>query len=391
MFYSQDQGLGITSRLSTNPPYNNYGAISQVSDQLHTSTAFQLSPSQVIPHPAPVDPATFTLAQSYTGAITSWMEHLQYGYVEQWSLSAQKQMPWGLLMELNYVGNHGVHLLGHGNLNQPKVLNSTPVASRRPLLATTASANVNQIGDWNASQYEGISARVEKRFSKGIQFRNSITYGRVFSLTSQALDVNDSSTNGDTLQNPFDHAANWGPADFDIPFRYVLNGIFSMPTGSHAVFNNHLASMVLGGWAASPVYTWQSGQPLTPADSTDIANSGATNRPNQLCASGQGAPHTVAKWFNTACFAAQTQYTYGNASKGSIRSPGRNNLNLSVQRNFGVPRWEGANLNLRIESFNTLNHPQYSNPNVTVGSTAFGTITSAQAMRQVQIAARITF
>ncbi|MEZ2347052.1 carboxypeptidase regulatory-like domain-containing protein [Terriglobus sp. RCC_193] len=390
MFYSQDQGLGITSRLSTNPPYNNYGAISQSSDQINTSTSFQLSANQSVPRPAPVDPATFTLAPTYTGGVTSWVEHMQYGYVEQWSLSAQKQMPWGILTELNYVGNHGVHLLGRSNVNQPKVLNGTTVQSRRPLFSVTQGA-VNQIGDWNASQYQGLSARVEKRFSKGIQFRNSITYGRTFSLLSQALDVSDSATNGDTLQNPYDHAANWGPADFDIPFRYVLNGIFSAPTGSHAVFNNRIASAVLGGWAVSPVYVWQMGQPLTPATSTDLANSGATNRPNQLCPSGQGAPHTISRWFNTSCFAAQTQYTYGNASKGSIRGPGQNRLDLSLQRNFGVPRWEAANLNFRIEGFNVLNHVQYGNPNVTVGNTAFGTISSAQTMRQVQVAARLTF
>jgi hypothetical protein len=388
MFYSQDQGLGITSRLSTNPPYNNYGAISQTSDQLNTSTSFELTPTQSIPRPPAVDPASFVLAQSYTGAITSWVEHMQYGYVEQWSLSVQKQLPWQVLTEINYVGNHGVHMLGRSNLNQPKILNSTSVASRRPLLAVTASANVNQIGDWNATQYEGISARVEKRFSKGIQFRNSITYGRAFNLLSQALDVSDSSTNGDTLQNPYDHDSNWGPADFDIPFRYVLNGVFTLPT---RLMNNGFASAVLGGWGVSPVYVWQTGQPLTPATSADLANSGATNRPNYACNANAGAPHTIQKWFNTQCYVAQTQYTYGNARKGGIQGPGQNNLNISVQRNFGVPKWEGANLNFRIEGFNVLNHTQYNNPNVTVGSSAYGTISSAQAMRTMQIAARLTF
>ncbi|MGI4758259.1 MAG: carboxypeptidase regulatory-like domain-containing protein [Janthinobacterium lividum] len=388
MFYSQDQGLGITSRLSTNPPYNNYGAISQTSDQLNVSSAFQLSASQSIPRPAPVNPATFTLAQSYTGTVTSWVEHMQYGYVQQWSLSVQKQLPWQVLTEVNYVGNHGVHMLGRANLNQPVVLNSSSVASRRPLLAVTASANVNQIGDWNATEYEGVSARVEKRFSAGVQFRNSITYGRAFNLLSQALDVSDAANNGDTLQNPYDHASNWGPADFDIPFRYVLNGVFTAPKN---LLHNRLASSVLGGWALSPIYVWQTGAPLTPATSADLANSGATNRPNQVCDPNAGAPHTVGQWFNTQCFAAQPQFTYGNTHKNSIRGPGQNNLNLSVQRNFAVPRWEAANLNFRIEGFNVLNHTQFNNPNVTVGTTAYGSINSAQAMRQVQVAARLSF
>lgn len=391
MFYSQDQGLGITSRLSTNPPYNNYGAISQSSDQLNTSSAFYLSTSTSIPRPPAVNPATFTFDPTYTGTITSWVEHMQYGYVSQWSLSAQKQLPWGLLAEVNYVGNHGVHLLGRSNLNQPKVLNSTSVASRRPFLGYTAAATLNQIGDWNASQYEGLSAKVEKRFAQGVQFRNSITYGRTFSLLSQALDVNDNSTAGDTLQDAYNHAVNWGPADFDIPFREVLTGMFAVPTGSHSVFNSRIASAVLGGWAASPVWVWQSGQPLTPTTSSDNANSGATNRPNQLCSAVHTAPRTRQQWFNTSCFGVNTQYTYGNAGKGSIRSPGQNRVDLSLQRNFGIPKWEGANLNFRIEGFNVLNHRMWGSPNTTLGNTQFGQITSAQAMRTVQIAGRITF
>lgn len=388
MFYSQDQGLGITSRLSTNPPYNNFGAISQTSDQLNVTSAFQLTPTQNIPRPAPTNPATFTLAQSYTGSVTSWVKHMQYGYVQQWSLSAQKQLPWQVLTEINYVGNHGVHMLGRSNLNQPRVLNSTSVASRRPLLATTASANVNQIGDWNATQYQGISARVEKRFSKGIQFRNSITYGRAFNLVSQALDVTDNVNAGDTLQNPYDHDSNWGPADFDIPFRYVLSGTFTLPT---RILNNGLASTVIGGWGVAPVYVWQSGAPITPSTSADLANSGATNRPNFVCDPNSGAPHTVQQWFNTSCYAPQAQFTYGNARKNGIRTPGQNNLNLSVQRNFGIPHWEAANLNFRVEAFNVPNHTQYNAPNVTLGSSAYGTISSAQPMRTMQVAARFTF
>ncbi|WP_169315304.1 TonB-dependent receptor [Terriglobus roseus] len=399
MFYAQDQGLGITSRLSNNPPYNNYGAISQSSDQINTRTAFQLSPSQSIPRTPAVDPATFTLSPTYTGGVTSWVQHMQYGYVQQWSLSVQKQLPWSVLTEFNYVGNHGVHLLGRSNVNQPLVNNGTTVQSRRPLSSVTQSA-VNQIGDWNATQYQGISARIEKRFSKGIQFRNSITYGRSFSLLSQALDVCDTCTNGDQLQNSYDHASNWGPSDFDVPFRYVLTGLFSLPTGSHAVMNNRLASAVLGGWGLSPIYVWQTGQPLTPTTSTDITNSGQTNRPNQVCSANAAAPHTIGKWFDTSCFVAQPQYTFGNTRKGAIRGPGQNQLNLSVQRDFPIPRWEGGNLNFRLEGYNVLNHVQLGNPNVTVGSTAFGTITSTAGtkptdtsgtQRQVQAAVRLTF
>jgi hypothetical protein len=392
MFYAQDQGSGITSRLSNNPPYNNYGAVSQSSDQIHTSTAFLLTPTQSIPRPAPVTPASFVLLPTYTGGLTSWNTHIQMGYVEQWSLSLQKQLPANMLAELNYVGNHGVHLLARSNVNQPVVLNATTVQSRRPFFNVTQSA-VNQISDWNASQYEGISGKLEKRFSHGIQFRNSATYGRSFNLLSQALDTIDTTYNGDSLQNAYDHASNWGPSDNDIHFRYVLNGIFELPVGRGRAFlaNNAIASAIVGGWALSPIYIWQTGQPITPADATDIANSGQTNRPNQVCDPNKGAPHTIGQWFNTACFQAQPQYTFGNSRKGTIYSPGQNRLDLALQRNFRLPRWETSNFNLRLEGFNVLNHAQFSAPNVSLGNTTYGSITGAGTQRQLQAAARLTF
>jgi hypothetical protein len=392
IFYSQDQGLGVTSRLSNNPPYNNYGAISQSSDQIHTSTSFYLSTSQVIPRPAPVTPATFVLLPTYTGGLTSWPTHFWIGYVQEWSLSVQKQLSETMLAEVNYVGNHAVHMLAASNVNQPLVLNGTTVQSRRPLSAVTQSA-VNQIGDWNASQYEGLSAKLEKRFSHGVEFRNSATYGRSFNLLGQDLDTCDTCGNSDALQNSYDHASNWGPSDQDIHFRYTLTGVFEAPVGRGRKFlsNSGAASAILGGWAVSPIYVWQSGPPVTPGDSTDLANSGQTNRPNQVCSPNAGAPHTIAKWFNTQCFQPQVQYTFGNEHKGSVYAPGQNRLDANLQRNFPIPRWHGSNLNFRLEAFNVLNHPQFSTPNLSVGNTNFGTITGAGTQRQLQAAARLTF
>ena len=392
IFFAQDQGLGITSRLSKNPPFYNYGSISLSSDQLYTSTGFELNSATVIPRPTPVSASDFTLLPTFTGGITSWPTHFRNGRVQQWSLSVQKKLPWETLFEVNYVGNHGVHLIAREEGNQPKVLNSTTVQSRRPLSSVTQSS-INRIGQWNATQYQGMSAKIEKRFAQGISFRNSLTYGHAFDLIGTALDVCDSCGNGDTMQNTYDHASNWGPADIDVRLRYTLTGNFELPFGHNKPFlaTSRLASATLGGWNFSPIYLWQTGAPLTAGMNTDTANSGTLTRPNQVCDPNVGGKHDRTQWFNTACLVAPANYTFGNMRVGTIKGPGQNRLDLSVQRNFPVPYWEGSNLNVRLEGFNTFNHAQWSSPNATVGSSTYGQITSAGTQRQLQAAVRLTF
>ena len=56
-----------------------------------------------------------------------------------------------------------------------------------------------------------------------------------------------------------------------------------------------------------------------------------------------------------------------------------------------MPFLHEANLNLRAEGFDLLNHPQLGVPNAVIGNPLYGRISSAGNPRQVQLAARITF
>jgi hypothetical protein len=60
-------------------------------------------------------------------------------------------------------------------------------------------------------------------------------------------------------------------------------------------------------------------------------------------------------------------------------------------RNFPIPHWRGADLHIRIDSFNVLNHAQFNPPSANLGNTNFGQLTSAAAQRELQAAARVTF
>ncbi len=390
IFYAQDEGTGVTNRLTSNPPFFGYGSATISSDQLNPASGFPLSPNASIARPTPIPASSFTLVPSATAALVSWTEHFQTSYVQQWSLSVQKQLPWQVLAEVNYVGNHGSQLLGVGQGNQPRVLNSTPVNSRRPLAAFTI-APIKTVGNWNSSQYEGVSAKVEKRFNAGLSFLNALTYGHAFDLQNPALDLCDTCGAGDTLQDNYNRAANYASSDNDVRFRYVLTGIIQVPSGRTLLPNQKLAGAVLGDWAISPVYQFQTGLPFTPSLSFDAANAGTLTRPTQVCNGNLGGAGTRQQWFNTACYVNTPSYTFGNAGRNILRSPNQNQLNLSLQRNFPIRVLGETNLNMRLEGFNVLNHPQFNGPGSTVGNTLYGIITSAGAPRQVQVAARLTF
>jgi hypothetical protein len=391
IFFAQDEGTGVTNRLTSNPPFFGYGSQTISSDQLNPASGFVLSPTATIARPTPISAASFVLVPSATAQLVSWSEHFKTSYVQQWSLSIQKQLPWDVLAEVNYVGNHGSQLLGVGQGNQPTVLNSTAIATRRPLAQYTV-APIKTIGNWNSSQYEGLSGKLEKRFSKGYAFLNSFTYGHALDLQNPALDLCDTCGAGDTIQDNYNRRVNYASGDNDVRFRYVLTGIVELPFGRNKAFlHNPIASAIAGGWAVSPVYQYQTGLPFTPATTSDLANAGTVQRPTQLCDGNAGGAGTIRQWFNTACYVNTPSFTFGNAGRNTLRAPGRNQLNLSLQRNFPLPLLRESNLNMRIEGFNLLNHPQFSGPGNTIGTALYGVISAAGAPRQMQIAARITF
>jgi hypothetical protein len=390
VFFAQDQGMGVTNRMTSNPPFLGYGGISLISDQLHPATAFLLDPSQSLPRPAPVSPQQFTLNPAATSALVSWDPRYTTPYVQEWNLSVQKQFHGNLLFELNYVGNSGIHLWGQSQGNQPLTNGPGSPNTRRPLAQYTA-ASVKRITPWVRSNYEGLSARVEKRFGAGFSFLSSFTYGHAIDLQNPALDLCDGCGSGNTLQNSYSLESQRSQSDNNVPLRFVFSGLWNLPFGrGQTLAQSGMMSKILGSWSLAAIYQAQSGLPYTVVLPFDNANAGNVSFPNRVC-DGTAASPTISRWFDASCFTTPQQYQFGNSGRNILRGPGINNIDFAIHRDFRLGL-ESTALQFRAEAFNGLNHPQFGLPNSTISQPSTAVISSTSvANRILQFALRLSF
>jgi hypothetical protein len=167
---------------------------------------------------------------------------------------------------------------------------------------------------------------------------------------------------------------------------------------------------VISGWSITGITRAQTGFPLTvsgsaaiAAASGNIANESFTDRafinPGQsLGATGIStcaASPTKLCYFNpstTTGLFTSTGMTHGigNAPLGDIIGPGYYSWDLSLRKNFRLPK-ESMGFMIELDAFNVFNRINYGNPSTTVTSSSFGQVTSSQPPRQVQIGAKFSF
>jgi hypothetical protein len=163
---------------------------------------------------------------------------------------------------------------------------------------------------------------------------------------------------------------------------------------------NGFADRVLGGWTVNTVLYLSTGVPI--ASPVGTGNAYFNQRVNLSCDPGKGAKHSANQWFNYTCFSQPTdQFAPGTAPAflGSIRTNGAHDLDLSIFKNFKLPREN--NVRLEFSAYNFTNSVQMGYPNVfwdpaevtdpTVME-GFGAVYSASnTPRQIQFGARYTF
>jgi hypothetical protein len=144
------------------------------------------------------------------------------------------------------------------------------------------------------------------------------------------------------------------------------------------------------GWEFSGISEFQVGLPLAITQSNGTGGFTGTQRPNQVApAALSRGDRSIAQWFNINAFTVAPAFTAGNEPRFPLYGPGINNWDMALMRNF--PFRERLNVQLRGEFYNVMNHPNFKNPNTTIGNKLYGAITSDNGARVMELALRIFF
>ena len=359
----------------------------QVTDLSNPTPVFQLQ--QGPPQYAYPGASLRTAAVQNGSSITYFPFNAPQSYMQQWHLSVQRQISPSMMVEVSYVGTKGTHLLFPRDLNQvPQAfLGPGNLQSFRPY---PQYQSITTVYDDAQSNYNALQLQINRRFSSGLTFLANYTGSR--SMDNCSLDLTTGS--GCEYQNANAPGATYASSQFDQTHRVVVAGAYDLPFGRGRSLMNSggMANMVLGGWTASESFTANTGFPFTVMASTPSpALSGS------LFANVSGNPKasspSIAGWFNTEAFSNPAPYSFGNSSRDALRGPGFWDLDASMSKNFPLPigTEDRYRMNLRGDFYDVMNHPDFGQPNSTVGSAATGTITSAVSSRQIQIGLNLIF
>ena len=330
----------------------------------------------------PSTPATGTVS------FNSLSPKMPTGYDQQWSFNLQRQLQPNLVLEVGYMGSKGTGLDWRNYVNQA-VLDANPaqptsVLSREPFpLFGAGSLDISSNG---FSKYEGLIARLERKFSHGLQFLASYTYSKSIDNSSFAGNIGAQPAQP---QNQYDRQDEKGLSYFDVPQRFVVSYVWNIPFNpGHGVVRS-----LLGGWQLTGITQMQSGNPWSILISTDTANVGTSGQRaeqvGQVYPAGfvSGGPSRLA--FNPKAFALPAKGTFGDTGRNIVRTAGQNNWDVGINKNFRLN--ERSRIQFRGELFNVWNHTQFLQFDNTFQDAGFATWTSAASPRIVQFALKLLY
>jgi len=422
-------------RIQQNPPFATEISNAQTSSSGPLSFSAPWSSGTITsdPFPQPQIPSPSQATFFPQSQFIVMPDQFHAAYTIQWTASMQHDFPHGWQAQLDYIGNATRHdplgspmspavfipgVWGTSGTGCTGIVRTGPAAVKPGAAGTNCSTTKNQasrfalsianpsqgnqylgggpgsvlVGDEGTANYHGLVATMQHRLSPTFNLLANWTW-------SKCLDVADGQGDlaGTVVENPANPRLDYGPCGFD--YRHVENLVIVAKSAFHGL--NRLEGALANNWEVAPLMHITSGAPLNVMAGQDNSLTDVGNdRPNLVPGVSpyhkvtiRSQPNTEAnrEYLNPAAFAQITAPcgsnlngcpnlgTYGNLGRNAFRTPIFFQLDSQISRIF--PIRENLALDLRLEAFNVLNHPNFafSSPNQNLTSSTFGQINTIPA------------
>jgi hypothetical protein len=304
-------------------------------------TSFPVSPSIAVPPPvsltSPAPGSAFYVYPRDLAAPRSW----------QWNVSLQQGLGSAQTLTVSYVAALGRDLL-YGQFYPSVGPNDYQV------YFTDNSSRSN---------YQALQVQYQRRLRHDLTATATYTWSH--SLDDASSDI------AELLPGTILSAgSNWGPSDFDIRHSFKAAVSWSLPTPVGAEW----VKAVTEGWGLDAFVTARSALPVDIGSYNNNLSGGyyfflrpdvVSGYPEYL----YGSQYPGGKAFNPAAFVINPN-AQGNLGRNALRGFDLMETDLSARRTFHVS--ERFKLLVRIDLFNLFNHPNFANPNPTIGNGTFG-------------------
>ena len=412
---------------STNRLLNNFlgygGTQSFVSLDNGDTPVFRIEDGMPTDYPRPpfIDP-TVGNSNSVTTSVKN--EAARMPRTQVWRFDVQHELASGIVAEMAYVGTKATHLnepalrnfnqvdashLSKGALLRANITSAAaqqagitaPFPGFRGTVAQalrpyphvlTVGSNEDKLG---SSMYHAFEAKVQKRFSSGLQYLFSYTYSKIMTNANDAL----AGLTSSGMQNAADRSAEWAIGSSDTPQNFWISTIYELPFGRGKKYlQSGPAEKIFGGWSISGILNYQSGTPLAVTQANQLAIFNSAQRPDRVLdvsarndvGYGDYDP-ALDRVFNPGAFTPAQANSFGNAA-----------ARLSDARGFGLLRedlnlgkmtyiTEGISLEFTTQIFNLFNRNQWGRAEANSSSSNFGKVNRAGPGRFIQFGLRLRF
>lgn len=341
--------------------------------------------------------AGLTSVATPTLTVTTLDRHMKQPEAWNWNVTVERELPGHSVVSVAYVGRRGLHLWYSEDLNQAPAGTTfaNPHVSIAALVPYKGFSQILTEVSRASSKYNALQVFWNRRFTNGLGFSAAYTY-------SKSMD--NSSSYSDIVPDTYDTSNLWGPSTFDVRNAFVGTFTYDLP---FLRSQQHLAGKIFGGWQLSGTAQFLGGSPGSVySTNTDYAGAGDSGLPQFWVMHGKPSyprqfSHSSTSsttYFSTTTpsgdplFTPPAQGTFNlqHGIRDSIYGPGFQDWNAGLFKKFAID--ERNVFEFRAEAYDVFNHPNWSSPGLTPGTSSFGKVTGKTDLsRQLQLSLRYSF